>query len=292
MKIARLFLIIVYVVSSLPVMGEGLRFHGEEQVEDSVEEHENPYDALVKQGMDALVIDSMRQAEDCFLQALKQFPHHQSNFLLYRYLGQIREHQNRGQEALEFYTSGLDLNPTNLELRLDRAAWVDRLGNDGRAISDYSDVLDQEPDNIEALNMRAHLYSRIHDYKRARTDYEHIIRLEPLNERAYVGLILVNDRSGRPREAMEQIDALISVYPKHALLYAIRGGMEHRRMEYEQALADLSRAVEMEPTNVDFLVSRATLYLDMRKRKLASADVQAALRLGADPLEMASLLKR
>lgn len=264
----------------------------EGQKGESVEEHDNPYDVLVKQGMDALSIDSLQQAEDCFRQALKQFPHHQSNFLLYRYLGQIREHQNRGQEALEFYTAGLDLNPTHLELRLDRAALLYRLGNDGRAISDYSDVLDQEPDNIEALGMRAHLYSRIHDYKQARADYEHIIRLEPLNEKAYVGLILVNDRSGRPREAMEQINALISVYPKHAMLYAIRGGMEHRRMEYEQALADLSRAVEMEPTNVDFLVSRATLYLDMRKRKLARADVQAALRLGADPLEMASLLKR
>lgn len=290
MKIARLFLIIVYAISSLPIMGEGrgegLLLHYEGQ------EAGSAYDVLVKQGMDALSVDSLNKAEMSFREALKQFPHHQSNYLLYRYLGQIREHQNRGQEALEFYTSALDLNPKDLELRLDRAALLYRLGNDGRAISDYSDVLDQEPDNIEALGMRAHLYSRIHDYKQARADYEHIIRLEPLNEKAYVGLILVNDRSGRPREAMEQIDALISVYPKHALLYAIRGGMEQRRMEYERALADLSRAVEMEPTNVDFLVSRATLYLDMRKRKLARADVQAALRLGADPLEMASLLKR
>ena len=250
------------------------------------------YETLVQQGMDALAIDSLHQAEDCFRQALKQYPHHQSNYLLYRYLGQIREHQERGQDALEFYTSGLDLNPTNTELRLDRAALLYRLGNDGRAISNYSDVLDTEPDHIEALGMRAYLYSRIHDYKRARADYEHVIRLDPLNEKAYIGLILVNDRSGRPREAMEQINALIAIYPSHALLYAIRGGMEQQRKLYEQAVADLTRAVEMEPENVDFRVSRATLYLEMRKRKLARADVQAALRLGADPLEMASLLKK
>ena len=67
--------------------------------------------------------------------------------------------------------------------------------------------------------------------------------------------------------------------------------MEQQRKQYEQALRDLSRAIELEPTNADFYVSRATLYLDMKKRKLARQDTQMAIRYGADPKEMASLLK-
>ena len=118
-----------------------------------------------------------------------------------------------------------------------------------------------------------------------------MLKVDPLHENAYIGLILLNDRDGRPREAMEQINGLIAVYPHHALLYAIRGGMEQRRKQYEQALSDLSRAIEMEPKNADFYVSRATLYLEMRKKKLARLDTQMAVRLGADPKEMASLLK-
>ena len=78
---------------------------------------------------------------------------------------------------------------------------------------------------------------------------------------------------------------------RHAVLYAIRGGMEQHRRLYEQALADLTQAIEMEPENADFYVSRATLYLEMKKRKLARHDTQMAIKYGADPIEMASLLK-
>ena len=131
----------------------------------------------------------------------------------------------------------------------------------------------------------------MHDNKKARADYDFIIKMDPLNEKAYIGLVLLNDRDGRPREAMEQINGLILVYPNHATLYAIRGGMEQKRKQYELALADLNRAVEMEPTNADFYVSRATLHLEMRKKKLARQDTQLAVKYGADPKEMASLLK-
>lgn len=252
---------------------------------------QSSYDSLVRQGMDALSEDSLSQAENYFRTAMQQEPTHHGNHVLFRYLGRIKERQGHDQEALNLYTSGLNLSPKDMELRLDRAALLYRMGNQARAASDYSDVLDYQPENMEALQMRAHIYAGMHDYKRARADYETILTIEPLNERAYIGLILVNDRSGRPREAMEQINSLIAVYPNHAVLYAIRGGMEQNRRLYEQALADLTHALEMEPENVDFYVSRATLFLEMKKKKLARRDVQMALKYGADPIEMASLLK-
>lgn len=249
------------------------------------------YTDLVRQGMDALAVDSLSQAEASFRAAMSKEPTHHGNSELFRYLGRIKERQEKNSEALEMYTSGLNLSPNNVELRLDRAALYYRMGNQARAASDYSDVIDLQSTNMEALQMRAHIRASMHDYKGARADYETMLVAEPHNESALVGLVLVNDRSGRPREAMEQISALISVYPRRALFYAIRGGMEQRRKQYEQALADLTQAIELEPSCADYYVSRATLYLEMRKRRLARADTQMAVRLGADPREMAALLK-
>ncbi|MCD8284854.1 MAG: tetratricopeptide repeat protein, partial [Prevotellaceae bacterium] len=111
------------------------------------------------------------------------------------------------------------------------------------------------------------------------------------NEEAMVGMVLLNDADNRPKEAMDEINALVQLYPSHALLYAIRGGMEQKRKQYEVALHDLNRAIELDPLNADFYVSRATLYLDMRKKKLARADAQKAVALGADAREMAALLR-
>lgn len=269
-------LTILMMVFALPAAGE---------VTDSI------YTALVKQGFEALASDSLVVAESHLREAMRHSPSHKSNYLLFRYVGQIQERQGWEKEALESYTAGLSQNPKYVDLMLDRAALYYRMGNEGRALNDYSDVIDLQPENIEALLMRAHIYSGMRDYKRARGDYDAILKIDALNEKAYVGLILLNDRDGRPREAMEQINGLIMVYPQHALLYAIRGGMEQKRKQYERALADLNRAVELEPTNADFYVSRATLFLDMRKRKLARNDTQMAIKYGADPKEMASLLK-
>ena len=252
---------------------------------------QHTYEELSKLGFEALSKDSLSQAEGYFQEAMKGNPSHRSNYLLFRYLGQIQERQGRNHEALDSYTAGLSLQPKNAELMLDRAALHYRMGNEGRALNDYSDVIDLQPENMEALLVRAHIYSAMHDYKRARADYDAMIRIDPLNEKAYIGLILLNDCDGRPREAMEQMNGLIMVYPNHAMLYAIRGGIEQRRLQYEAALRDLNKAIEMEPENADFYVSRATLYLDMKKRKLARLDTQMAVKLGADPKEMASLLK-
>ena len=61
---------------------------------------------------------------------------------------------------------------------------------------------------------------------------------------------------------------------------------------YEEALNDLNQAIKLSPENPDYYVSRATLYLDMKKRRLARQDAQTAITLGADPREMASMLKK
>lgn len=250
------------------------------------------YESLLRRGVEAMHGDSLQLADSLFRRAMQIDPSQDANDLLYRYLGHIMEQQGKQSEALQHYNQGVALHPLDYELRLDRAALLYRMGHSDRALSDYDEILKAAPTNIEALQMRAHIRASMREYRLARQDYDAILLIDPLNERAYIGLVLLNDRTGRPREAMEQINTLIAIYPNHALPYAVRGGIHQRRKQYEQALPDLNRAVELEPENPDFRVSRATLFLDMGKRRQARQDALAAVRLGADPIEMASLLKK
>ncbi len=254
------------------------------------EDKEPPsYDALVLRGINALGVDSLTEAEDCFRSAMKLRPSAGSNYLLFRYLGQIEERRGKDAEALECYRTALAMHPSSPELLLDRAALYYRRGEEERALMDYTSALELDPQNTEALLLRAYLYRRKREYSLSRHDYETLLSLDPANLNAMVGLILLNDESSRPREAMEQVNALIQLYPSHALLYAVRGGMEQRRKQYEPALHDLTTAIELDPTNVDYYVSRVSLYLDMGKKKLARQDARIAVTLGADPVEMASM---
>ena len=89
---------------------------------------------------------------------------------------------------------------------------------------------------------------------------------------------------------MEQIDALVLLYPNHARHYLTRCGFYEQRKEYEKAMKDIEMALELEPENPECYLTRASLYLSMKKKRLAQQDCKTAIRLGASGEYVASLL--
>lgn len=248
------------------------------------------YKDYVQQGLDAMSADSLAQAEALFRKALEAEPAQKSNALLFGHIGRIQERQRRYDEALESYTLGINLSPHTMGLLLDRASLYMRLGREEKALTDYSDVLDLNPDHREALLFRAYIYVRQRLFKRARQDYDALLKLEPTHEQGLLGLALLNDKDNRPREAMEIMNRLVALYSARASIYAVRGGMEQARKQYELAQYDLDKAVELEPQNPEYYLCRAGFYMEIKKKKLARADLEAALRLGASREEVVSLL--
>ena len=105
-----------------------------------------------------------------------------------------------------------------------------------------------------------------------------------------IGLAVLNSKDGRPKEAQEQLDALIRFYPTHAKHYLARCGLYEKRKEYEKAKKDVDMAFELEPNSPDCYLTRASLYLAMKKKRLAQQDCRTAIRLGANPEQVASIL--
>lgn len=245
----------------------------------------------VQHAMELLQVDSLAQASDHLTEALHLMPSAPGNTLIYRYIAQIQEQQGEGPLALQTLATAISREPANEQLLLDRAALNFRLGREEHALQDYSAVLGLDDRNTEALFNRAYLYGQKRDYRSARTDYENLLRIEPKNMQAMVGLAMTNDADRRPVEAMEQMDVIVQLFPSDPLPWAIRGGMHQQRKQWELALADLTQAIELDPDNPDYYVSRATLFLAIDKRGKALQDARTAQRLGADPVEMAGLFK-
>ena len=66
--------------------------------------------------------------------------------------------------------------------------------------------------------------------------------------------------------------------------------MLEQRKDYEKAKKDINMAMELEPENPECYLTRASLYLAMKKKRLAQQDCKTAIRLGANPEEVASIL--
>ena len=116
-----------------------------------------------------------------------------------------------------------------------------------------------------------------------------VLELNPAHEEARIGLVLLNEKDNRPREAMEQINAMVAAAPDHAILYAVRAGLEQTRKQYEAAEADFTKAISLEPKNIDYLLNRAALYIETKRKKEARADLDKAMELGANPEDVASM---
>ncbi|MCM1108086.1 MAG: tetratricopeptide repeat protein [Clostridium sp.] len=248
------------------------------------------YRDCVRQAMDALAKDSLDRAETLLRQAMRIEPSQRSNALLFNHIGRIQERRGEYKDALESYTLGLNLSPHTLGLLLNRAALYMRLNRLERALADYSAVLDLNADHQEALLNRAYIYDRQRLYRQSRADYERLLKKSPSHDRALLGLAIVNDKDGRPQEAMEIMERYVQLFPSRAEGYAVKGGMELARKQYELALFDLNKAVELDDTNPEMYISRAAYHEAVNAKGAARADLETALRLGADPSEIASLL--
>lgn len=251
--------------------------------------HAQLYEQSVRQVIEALASDSLERAERLIQQTIKLDPVKKSNAVLYQYLGEIHQRSGKNEQALEAYTKGIDLSPTS-SLLLSRASLYLHLNNQDRALSDYNKVLEAEADNEEALFFRAYILSSQRRYKEARTDYRHLLKLNPMHEDARLGLAILNSKDGRPKEAMEQLDALVHIYPNHAKHYLARCGLFEQRKEFEKAMKDISMALELEPQNPECYLTRASLYLAMKKKKQAQQDCKTAIKFGATPEQVISIL--
>lgn len=91
---------------------------------------------------------------------------------------------------------------------------------------------------------------------------------------------------GNTSRALSDYAEAIRLRPNYADAYANRG-ITYDRIDYNKAVADLSRAISIDPRNTDYLSKRADHYRDMGKLDDALADYEKILKI--DPKDDSAL---
>lgn len=244
--------------------------------------------------------DSLEQAEDYILRALKLEPANPHNALLFSNLGTIQRRQRRYDQALESYTFALNIAPRTVPILLNRAAIYLELGRNNLAQADYSLALDMEKDNEEALLMRAYIYMQQRDYKMAKADYERLLRVNPSNFNGRLGLATLEQKDGKPEAALIILNSMIAGKgensqwspSQYALLYVARAGVEKEMQHTDLALMDLEEALRLDPSQVEAYLMRGEIYLSQKKKDLAKRDFEKAISLGVPQADLRDLLSQ
>lgn len=184
------------------------------------------------------------------------------------------------RDSLAKLNQAIAANPKSTDLRLKKAAVNIQLNQWEYAIEEYGNVLRIHPQNLAALYYRAYAQTTLRQYGLAKADYETFLQIAPINMEARLGLANVLERMGRMTDANDELNRIVQMFPDSAVAYAARALFESSRKQFEPALYDWTEAIRLAPSNVDYVVSKVELLLQLGRKSEARRELNEAISRG------------
>lgn len=145
-----------------------------------------------------------------------------------------------------------------------------------------------EKDLLSAYELRADAYGSIGQFAKAAADYSAAIAL--IESRKLDDHALWDDlmnraealcRAGECAKAIPDADRAIAIQGDVGA-YDLRGWLNYRVQQYDRAVADFSKALELDPQAVDALIGRGKAYYRLSRFDEALKDLDAVIAAKAD----------
>jgi tetratricopeptide (TPR) repeat protein len=131
------------------------------------------------------------------------------------------------------------------------------------------------------LTNRSWMWIHLKEWKNAESDLKTAIGMQPNSYVCHVNLAEVYQRQGKRQDAIEEMDRAVTLAPKDARLYAVRGRMKRDAGDPKGARADLDLCCENQrpgsPLWIEVMLDRARLKLNNNELAAALSDCKAVL---------------
>ncbi|MEO0468444.1 MAG: tetratricopeptide repeat protein [Bacteroidota bacterium] len=179
-------------------------------------------------------------------------------------------------QALGDYSFVLDRDPGNLNVLISRGALYHERGDYNLALSDFNQVLNLMPELSPVLCSRAEVYAAQGNPARAMRDYNQAIQLTPEYPEAYYGKALLMQESGRVDEALAQVRKALEINPEYEAALLFEGKVMEEQGKEDDALIAYTRILERKPTAMAYR-QRGSLYLKLGEYQEAITDLSKAI---------------
>ena len=163
------------------------------------------------------------------------------------YQGNAKVSLGDNEEAIECYTTAIELNPQFAEAYCNRGNAKFSLDYNEKAIEDYNKAISLNPKLADAYNNRGYLKSLLGKNEEAIQDYTTAIELNPQYAEAYCNRGNAKYLLGKNEEAIQDFSQAIKSNPQYADAYNNRGYAKSSLGEYEEAIRDCTKAIEINP---------------------------------------------
>lgn len=167
-----------------------------------------------------------------------------------------------------------------IQAMIERGLQLQQSGEYEAAIETFDEIIALAPDNIIAHNARGSVYAALGDYEQAYDDYSQAIAIEPFFPAAYYnrGRLAYNVFK-KYDEALADLQRAIDLAPKE-FGYRANGNIGliyHQLGEYDKALAAFDESISYDDTKADVFFFRGETYTALENYEAAITNYQAAI---------------
>jgi len=196
---------------------------------------------------------------------------------------------NEDGKGIQEYTNAIALNPDYAEAYNNRGIAYYNQGLDISdqdqivlAIKDFRKVIVLKPGSYSAYFAQGVIYIYEEEYARAIEELNKAIVMDPDEDVAYVGrgFIYMQGKNKDPAKAVADFNRVIDrggIWS--GMAYANRGGVLMEQQQYDMALDDYNKAIELSPRNAKSYLVRGLILAFKKQFSLALEDLNLAIEL-------------
>lgn len=162
------------------------------------------------------------------------------------------------EESFSIY-NGLDLN--EFVLNLNKAQFLIKFEKFSEGLNYLDKAIIENPKNTQVLNLKGFALLKLNQYKEAYDIFNRVISIDEINYNAWkfkAQILFVNDYDKR---AMDAFFKVLSINNSDLFIWREYISSCVFSKEYEKAIAESKRALEIFPDNIDLLVDLFEIYL-------------------------------
>ncbi|WP_143883741.1 tetratricopeptide repeat protein [Chryseobacterium binzhouense] len=232
-----------------------------------------------------------KTAEECFKKADYQCAEEQYSKLVltehiqryqseyYNLLGTSQRRLGKTAQAFKSYESALRSDPKSVSVYENLASLHNQKGNRTKALEYINTGIRIEPENAELYLTRSKIYNNLGKKDLAMEDLKHILTFAPDNIFARTGLANLKKNNGDLDGALKDYNQLLSEKPE-SLLYNGRADIYLKMKKTKEALADINKAITIDPKFSQSYVTKAAILFETGKDKEACTNLEKAVAAG------------
>jgi tetratricopeptide (TPR) repeat protein len=194
-------------------------------------------------------------------------------------IAQVYAGMNRFSEAIDHYTTVIELDPNYSEYYNERANLLLKINRFAEAAADYRRAISLSPPYTEVWTNLGQCHRLMGEMEEALACYTRALDLSPGQLLARVGRAQTLRALGRLEEAVADYSDALGLDPKLPLVWANRAALHYEAGRCGEALADLNEAIRLAPGVSDLYRSRALAFTTLGRLDEASHDEDMRARL-------------